>query len=447
MISKIKWKNHSILGNLELDFTKDDGEVYDTIILAGENGTGKTTILDTISEFLNLGPVTPFDYIEYKIEDNNFRIYYEEQDNDELGFHQRVNLKTGEKKGIYSGKFNNRESINNDLEDIRYYGTAYSKARSGFKTNTVNSSTTEQIDEDKYNDDKTEDFTNIKQLLVDLSSQDNAKWMQITKQGIDIDFEEFREQSKLYRFEQSFNNFFDRMKFKEVDETDSNEKKIIFEKNHKSIPVDSLSTGEKQIVFRGTQLLKNMNSINGGVVLIDEPELSMHPRWQEKILDYYNNLFIKDGTQLVQMIFATHSEYVIKAALQKPQNTLIIVLKEKENDIVPVKITTPSVLPTITSAETNYHAFNIASTDYHIQLYGYLQTKTQNHKIKECDDYIKNHSLYDANKYRKSSQYGNTHYETLCTYIRNAIDHPDSSNTYTREELRTSIEFLIELCR
>lgn len=25
MMSKIKWKNHSVLGNLELDFTKDDG--------------------------------------------------------------------------------------------------------------------------------------------------------------------------------------------------------------------------------------------------------------------------------------------------------------------------------------------------------------------------------------------------------------------------------------
>ena len=41
MISKIKWKNHSVLGSLELDFTKDNGKIYNTIILAGENGTGK----------------------------------------------------------------------------------------------------------------------------------------------------------------------------------------------------------------------------------------------------------------------------------------------------------------------------------------------------------------------------------------------------------------------
>ena len=447
MISKIKWKNHSVLGNLELDFTKDNGKIYNTIILAGENGTGKTTILDTISEFLNLGAVTPFDYIEYKIEDDDFRIYYRDQDRHELGFHQRESLETGEKRRVYSNKNNDKESINNDLDDIRHYGIAYSKARSGFKTNIVKSSTTEQIDDNKYNDDEKEDFTNIKQLLVDLSSQDNAEWMRITKNGINMDFEEFKKQSKLYRFELAFNDFFDRMKFKEVDETDPNEKKIIFEKHGKSIPVDSLSTGEKQIVFRGTQLLRNMNSIKDGVVLVDEPELSMHPRWQEKILDYYNKLFIKDNIQLAQMIFATHSEYVIKSALPNSRDALIIVLKEKENVITPVKITAPSVLPTITSAETNYLAFNIVSIDYHIQLYGYLQAKTQKHKIKECDNYIKNHPSYDSNKYGKMSQYGNTQYETLCTYIRNAIDHPDSGNTYTKEELRTSIEFLIELCK
>lgn len=446
MISKIKWKNHFILGNLELDFTKDDGEIYDTIILVGENGTGKTTILDTISDFLNLGSVTPFDYIEYKIEDDIFRIFYTNRDDHKEGWHQRELLKTGEKKKVYSNKYN-RKPIDDDLEDIRHYGIAYSKARSGFKTNIVKSSTTEQIDINKYNDDEKEDFTNIKQLLVDLSSQDNAEWMRITKNGVDINFEEFKNQSKLYRFELAFNDFFDRMEFKEVDETDPNEKKIIFNKNGKNIPVDSLSTGEKQIVFRGTQLLRNMNSLKDGVVLVDEPELSMHPRWQEKILDYYRKLFIKDNIQLAQMVFATHSEYVIKSALQNLQNALIIVLKEKDNIIVPVRITAPSVLPTITSAETNYLAFNIVSIDYHIQLYGYLQAKEQKHGIKECDNYIKDHRLYDANKYGKSSQYKNTQYETLSTYIRNAIDHPDSGNTYTKEELRTSIEFLIELCK
>ena len=39
MITKVKWNNHEILGNLELNFTKNDGSPYSTIVLAGENGT------------------------------------------------------------------------------------------------------------------------------------------------------------------------------------------------------------------------------------------------------------------------------------------------------------------------------------------------------------------------------------------------------------------------
>ena len=39
MIKKVKWKEHPILGNLELDFTKEDGSIYNTIVFAGENGT------------------------------------------------------------------------------------------------------------------------------------------------------------------------------------------------------------------------------------------------------------------------------------------------------------------------------------------------------------------------------------------------------------------------
>lgn len=65
MIKKVKWNNYNILGNLTLDFTKanrspdgsSDESPYNTIILAGENGTGKTTILDTLSIFLNGGSI------------------------------------------------------------------------------------------------------------------------------------------------------------------------------------------------------------------------------------------------------------------------------------------------------------------------------------------------------------------------------------------------------
>ena len=74
MIQRVKWNNHIVLGDLELDFTKNDGSSYSTIVLAGENGTGKTTILETLSTFLNLGSIEPFKYISYSVGDVSYTI-------------------------------------------------------------------------------------------------------------------------------------------------------------------------------------------------------------------------------------------------------------------------------------------------------------------------------------------------------------------------------------
>lgn len=51
------------------------------------------------------------------------------------------------------------------------------------------------------------------------------------------------------------------------------------------------------------------------------------------------------------MIFATHSEYVLRAALTPPNNNdmLIVVLKENGGVIEPHRVVAPSVLPSITS--------------------------------------------------------------------------------------------------
>ena len=74
MIKRIKWNNYLSLGNLELDFVKTDGTIYDTIVLAGENGTGKTTILRTLATFLNLQSFEPFEYIEYEVAGLSYKI-------------------------------------------------------------------------------------------------------------------------------------------------------------------------------------------------------------------------------------------------------------------------------------------------------------------------------------------------------------------------------------
>lgn len=448
MITGIKWNNYKCIGNLELDFRKKDGTPYNTIILAGENGSGKTTILESISKYLNKGSVNQFEYLEYFIDGKFYRITPDSKYGN-LGFHDRLDICENATYSVNSGSGNWEDSIIDDLQDLRHYGVAYSKARTGFKTSPIKSVTTQQIDSDKYESDNQDDFSRIKQLLIDIDGQDSSEWKKRSEMpGLnDQRYCDFKKESKGYRFENAFNKFFDTLKYEGIDNDDSNEKKVVFNKYGNRISVDELSTGEKQIVFRGVHLLKNINNISGGVVLIDELELSMHPKWQKKVLDYYRGLFSRGGVQYVQMIIATHSEYVVRSALEDRDNVIVIVLNDEGGIIKAKKIEAPSVLPSITSAETNYLAFGVPSTDYHIELYGYLQTKIGKYNITDCDNYISQQPQYDSSKHYKPDSFKQQNYKTLPTYIRNAIDHPDSGRTYTEEEFETSIDLLINLCK
>ena len=421
------------------------GFPFDTILLAGENGTGKTTILESISAFLNRGSFEFFEFIEYIIDGKMYKAI--PSDHSIKDFYKMVD-DSGTVTNINANKNNNPGLIDTNTLDIRHYGCVFSKARADYKTTKITSSTTKALDLEKYDIDQEDDFTSLKQLIVDVQNRDNSEYAEINKDlGIaPKSWDDFYLSSNIYRFKSAFDNFFEKLKYDKV--ADSNvEKEIIFIKNNKSISIDKLSTGEKQIVFRGIYLLKNNKQLNGAAIMVDEPELSMHPKWQKNILKYYKDLFTEAGIQKTQLFIATHSEHVLEDALKDKVKNIVIALNDVSGVIHAKRIDAPSVLPSITSAETNFLAFDIISSDYHIELYGWLQQKESKSTVKSCDEFIKNHAFYNPAIHSKPSSFGTTTYDTVSTYIRNAIDHPDLSRTYTEEELRTSTELLIRLCR
>lgn len=93
------------------------------------------------------------------------------------------------------------------------------------------------------------------------------------------------------------------------------------------------------------------------------------------------------------------------------------------------------------ASEVNFVAFDVPSVDYHIALYGAIQTKYNKHRIADCDQFIQTQCVpyYDAAIHSVITSYGGTTYNTLPTKIRNHIDHPDNPYTFTDEELRMSI--------
>ena len=186
------------------------------------------------------------------------------------------------------------------------------------------------------------------------------------------------------------------------------------------------------------------------MVFIDEPELSMHPSWQRRVLNYFCNLY-KDsatGIQKAQMFFASHSEYVVASTLDNQHDTIVIVLTENGGVITSRKITTPIVLPIIIASEINYAAFGIPSIDYHIALYGAIQSKYNKMKISDCDSFIESCTPYYQSSFHQcitTNPNSGTQYKTLPTKVRNHIDHPDSAQSFTTEELEMSIKLMREI--
>lgn len=454
-IRKVKWANHPILGNLELNFIDPTtNKPYSTIVLAGENGTGKTTILETLNTFLSIGSFEPFNAIEYEIEGKQYILTPSNIPGSLKTFFTRYDVENEISENIHSDRNNNSNSIQSDNKDPRSYGSVFSRPRADYKTNKIESVKTNELDKNKYDSDNDDNFTSLKQLIVDVQNQDNERYSDINDERQTQNLPamtkgEFEQISKIYRFKNAFNNFFDKIKYKKVSNK-ANEKVVLFEKNGAEISLDHLSTGEKQIVFRGAYLLKNLSLLNNSTIMIDEPELSMHPKWQEKILQYYKTLFTDDtGNQIVQLFIATHSDHVLKEAFRDQINTLVIVLNESNGIIQSKHIIAPNILPSITIAETNFLAFDIVSNDFHIELYGWLQQKESLTSIADTDNFIVSHPLYNPLLHEKIYTHpnGKTTYHSLSTYIRNAIDHPSTTTVFSPDELRTSIELLINILR
>lgn len=85
---------------------------------------------------------------------------------------------------------------------------------------------------------------------------------------------------------------------------------------------NDFSTGEKQLitflVYSAIELPKNTPSL----IIIDEPELSLHVKWQNKLL---KNLLKKDN---IKILSATHSPYI----LNKQEVDSMIVRKQEANE-------------------------------------------------------------------------------------------------------------------
>lgn len=82
--------------------------------------------------------------------------------------------------------------------------------------------------------------------------------------------------------------------------------KIVDRHNTKLEKLSVLSSGEQHLLVLIGKLI--FNTKPNSLVLIDEPEISFHPEWQEKFLEIVEQIQVLNSFQL---LIATHSPYLI----------------------------------------------------------------------------------------------------------------------------------------
>ena len=302
-IRKLHIKNYKVFNDLELDFTDANGKTLDTIVLAGLNGSGKTTVLEIIRKMFegmlmydlkegenssikievemtsyeqnnakdffltrNLGDGEDMTQLHDKLSSENryFTVSFNLQDNDYT--HQFITLPVNKRdrtlKLIYLPV---KDTINSNVYDI-------------VKILHLDSSKS-KMEELVLKEIRDEVFKNLD--IPPRQSKEKAI-NQITKtlKGIDLN-------TQLVDFES------EELIFKSI--------------NGQRIKFEAMSNGEQTLYFRAIYL--NKLNPQDSIIMADEPEDALHPTWQKQVLKLYQNVGENN-----QVIVATHSPQVIGSA-------------------------------------------------------------------------------------------------------------------------------------
>ena len=271
-LKEIYIENYKMFNKFKINFTNNKNESLPIVVIAGANGIGKTSLMEVIFYYRYILNESSYLEIQYKgdetiINRNLIKEYeYIEKQNEE-----RVNkqFKEGSEIAIsfvpdkYDSLLFLEKSIiyikamDNNIDDVKEYILSYYRKESRRL--------------DSYNKAREKIKNYIKEIFT----------------SIDLTFE-----------------------LLDIDDTEKDNEKVTFRnKNGKEFSIDSLSTGEKTLMSKVLYLY--FKDIKNKIIFIDEPELSLHPAWQNRVLKLYEN-FAKENN--CQIIIATHSPHIIGSA-------------------------------------------------------------------------------------------------------------------------------------
>ena len=329
-IKNLHIEEYNGLENLDINF-ESEGKVLNLIVLAGVNGSGKTRVLESIRYWFEM----------FRSKAVNVELFYEENEREVLESLMNSEGLTEIEKEMQKEieytdclrniKFYNYDYRHNKTENRNYNSKIISKSFEKLKIfpkliyvpTEINF---EEIKKAQTNLKKEYRFINIVDSyeIKDIPSYIATRISKVANEEENLTMGQVRK--KVFA---EINGIFEILeldvKLSEISK-DENSMPIFTDSSGKKFGINELSSGEKQLFLR-TLAIKMLEPENS-IIMIDEPELSLHPKWQQKIVDVYRKIGRNN-----QIILATHSPHIL-GSVEKEN---IILLEKNENGIVKVK--------------------------------------------------------------------------------------------------------------
>ena len=290
-IKNLYIENEKRLKNLNINFENDE-KILDVVVLAGVNGTGKTTVLEVI-----------YDYFEnFQNDKNKINI---ELDLEEENYINQNNIS----KETYLNNLT-KDSIKKEKTPKVIYVPAeinFQKVKFNllalYKKRFLNKIDSYIIADIPFY---------IQMRIINTANKESEKKLGNVRDEIIAEI----------------NGIFDIL---DMDtrligmSTETTEILPIFTNlSGDKFDINELSSGEKQLFLR-TLAIRMLNPENS-IILIDEPELSLHPKWQQRIVDVYRKIGENN-----QIIIATHSPHILGSVRKE---NIMLLDKDDEGKIV-----------------------------------------------------------------------------------------------------------------
>lgn len=307
-IQGIHFRNHKVLKNLKIDFTYN-GKVRDLTVIAGANGSGKTNILRYIYDYFNGG------YRDKSIE-GSVEINYEKEEkklSDKLG-RNFLNI-LGSFEWYKTQKIMPEDCLEIEKNLKIFPKIIYIPTEINFQNITTKTNMLKR----EYK------FLNIvdSNLISNIASYIATRITYISNTEEDLTGKQVRE-----KVAQEINGIFEILdldiKFVGVSR-DERSLPIFANSLGEEFDINDLSSGEKQLFIR-TLAIKMLEPENS-ILLIDEPEISLHPKWQQKIIEVYKRIGKNN-----QIIVATHSPHIL-GSVKKEEIILLVRGENKEIEV------------------------------------------------------------------------------------------------------------------